>query len=423
MKKLLCVALALFMVTGLFAGLAMAEEGITLYVTDWEDDQMNAAIQKACDEIFTARTGVKVVILPNSYDDYGQGVTSMIDNKKVDIFQQGYDQGKTRFDQGTLLDLTDYIAAEPEFAEGFYPGAMDGWKSNDHVYGLPGLANVYGAFYNKTWLEENGLEVPTTDWTWDDLWALATKIHEITGEYGLYNFGTDIFSVTQISVSEGGQPFMDKPVDPTGVSVDEKLAEAVAKISELDIAGILPSRTYEGDGLQSQYEAGKIPLFWYGQWEINQLVQKADKIPFEWGYAPSPKGSVTGATLYDYTGWCARGTTEHPAEVWELLKFLASEGYGEVLNVTPVAACAHESTAAVFFDTVVAAGHPEAADAVKNMMERDQKVAIRFGGGWADDASKTWDITYNDLVDKGSSDFLGTLQKAADAVNMMILYQ
>ena len=218
-------------------------------------------------------------------------------------------------------------------------------------------------------------------------------------------------------VSEGGAPYIDKPIDPTGVTVDEKLVEAVKKISELDIAGILPSRTYEGDSLQSQFEAGAIPLLWYGQWEANSLIQTPPD--FEWGYAPSPKGSVTGAIMYDYTGWGVKASTPHPAEAIEVCKFLATECYGPVLAVTPVAACAHESTAQVFFDTLTAAGHPEAADAVKNMMERDHKVAMRFGGGWADDAKKLWDTGYNNLVDDGG-DFAGVLTDLANKVNAMI---
>ena len=418
MRKLLCVLLSMFMLTGLLAGVAAADDKITIYVTDWENDQMNAEIQKAADEYF-ADSNIKVEVLAGSYSDYGQQITAMITaGDNLDVFQQGYDQGKTRFDQGMVLDMTDALAADPDFVAGFYPGAMDGWTSNGHVYGLPGLANVYGVFYNVDWLTANGLAIPTTDWTWDDLWDLAAKIHEIDPNlYGLYNFDTGIFGTAQLGVSEGGAPFIDKPIDPSGVTVDEKMVEAVKKISELDIAGILPSRTYEGSSLQSQFEAGTIPLLWYGQWEINALIQTPPS--FQWGYAPSPKGSVTGATMYDYTGWCVKKTTEHPEEAMEVAKFLASACYGPVLAVTPVAACAHESTAQVFFDTVAAAGHPEAADAVQNMMEREYKVAVRFGGSWADDASKIWDVGYNDLVDKGG-DFEGVLAKLVQQVNAII---
>ena len=452
MKKFLSILLAALMVAALLAGCsgssdsgttAAAEtkaaeteaaktddggekaadsgEQVTIYVTDWENDQMNAAIQQACDDIFTKEhPNIKVEILAGSYSDYGQQITAMIQaGDNLDIFQQGYDQGATRYDQGMLLDITDRLAAEPDFEAGFYPGAMDGWKTKDHVYGLPGLANVYGCFYNKDLLKEKGLDEPTTDWTWDDLWALAEACKDTSNEtYGLYNFDTGIFGVTQLGVSEGGQPYIDKPIDPTGVTVDDKLVAAVEKIRELVADGTLPDRNYEGSDLQSQFEAGTMPLLWYGQWEINSLIQNPPD--FEWGYAPSPKGSVTGATMYDFTGWCIKKDCKYPDEAWEVLKFLASEGYGPVLKVTPVAACAHESTAQVFFDTVKEAGHPEAADAVENMMARDYKVAVRFGGAFSDDASKVWDVGYNDLINNGGDDFNGVLQDLAKQVNAII---
>ena len=422
MKKLAVGLAAALMATSIMPMVAMAdeEEQITIYVTDWENDQMNEAIQKACDEIFTAEhPNIKVEILAGSYSDYGQQITAMLQaGDNLDIFQQGYDQGATRFDQGMLMDLTDRLDAEPEFVEGFYPGAMDGWITDGHAYGLPGLANVYGVFYNKDMLADLGLDEPTTDWTWDDLWELAEACKdEDKGLYGLYNFDTGIFGVTQLGVSEGGQPYIDKVIDPTEVTVDEKLIEAVEKISSLIADKVLPPRTYEGSDIQSMFEAGTMPLLWYGQWEINSLIQNDPG--FEWGYAPSPAGSVTGATMYDYTGWVIKKDCAYPDEAWEVLKFLATEGYGSVLNVTPVAACAHESTAQVFFDTVEEAGHPEAADAVKNMMEREYKVAVRFGGAFADDASKVWDVGYNTLVDEGG-DFEEVLTDLAEQVNYII---
>ena len=441
MKKFFAVVLAVLMVVSMFAGCAKQQgtndttaqtqkptdsgnsssgEQVTIYVTDWENDQMNAAIQKACDEIFTpAHPNIKVEILSGSYSDYGQQITAMLQaGDNLDIFQQGYDQGTTRFDQGMLMDLTDRVNAEPEFMAGFYPGAMDGWQTKGHVYGLPGLANVYGVFYNKTLLESKGLSAPTTDWTWDDMWALARACADpANGTYGLYGFDTGIFGTSQLAVSEGGQPFMDKPVDPTGVTVDDKMVAAVEQIAGLIKDGVLPPRTYDGKDTQSMFEGGTMPMMWYGQWEINSLIQNPPS--FEWGYAPSPKGSVTGATMYDYTGWVIKKDCAHPDEAWEVLKFLSSEGYGSVLNVTPVAACAHASTAQVFFDTVSDAGHPESADAVENMMGRDYKVAIRFGGSWAGDASKVWDIGYNELMENGG-DFNAVLQDLAKQVNAII---
>ena len=439
MKKYLSVLLAVIMAAALLVGCGggssdsttaapetkkedggASGEQVTIYVTDWENDQMNAAIQKACDEIFTKEhPNIKIEILAGSYSDYGQQITAMLQaGDNLDIFQQGYDQGTTRYDQGMLMDLTDRLAAEPEFEAGFYPGSMDGWKTKGHVYGLPGLANVYGVFYNKDLLKAKGLKEPTTDWTWDDLWDLAEACKDqANGIYGLYNFDTGIFGTAQLGVSEGGAPFMDKPVDPTGVQCDDKMIAAVEKISDLIQDGTLPPRTYEGSDLQSMFEAGTMPLLWYGQWEINSLIQTPPA--FEWGFAPSPKGSVTGATMYDFTGWVIKKDCKYPDEAWEALKFLASTGYGEVLNVTPVAACAHESTAKVFFDTVKAAGHPEAADAVENMMAREYKVAVRFGGGWSDDASKVWDVGYNDLVDD-HGDFATVLPDLCKQVNAII---
>ena len=398
-----------------------SDDQVTIYVTDWENDQMNEAIQKACDEVFTpAHPNIKVEVLSGSYDDYGQQITAMLQaGDNLDIFQQGYDGGATRFGQGELLDVAEKVNAEQDFINGFYPGAMEGWTTGDSVYGLPGLANVYGVFYNKDLLAEKGLSEPSTDWTWDDLWDLAEACKDPANTtYGIYGYNTDIFGTAALGVSDGGQPFLDKPIDPSGVTCDDKLVASVKKISDLVLDGTLPPRTYEDSDVQSQFEAGTIPLLWYGQWEINSLIQNDPG--FEWGFAPSPKGSVTGAAAYDFVGWCIKKDCAHPDEAWEVLKFLSSECYSEVLKVAPVAACAHESTAQVFFDAVTDAGHQEAADAVKNLMEREYKTAMRFGGSWSDDAGKVWDVGYDELVDSGEGDFDSVLQDLCQKVNAII---
>ncbi|MCR5753555.1 MAG: extracellular solute-binding protein [Acetatifactor sp.] len=396
-------------------------EQVTLYVTDWENDAMNAAIQEACDNVFSKEhPNIKVVVLSGSYSDYGQQITAMIQaGDDLDIFQQGYDGACSNFQKGMLYDWTEYIEKEPDFVKGFYPGAMDGWKYDGKCYGLPGLANVYGIFYNKDILASKGLEEPKTDWTWDDLFALAEACKDTAnGQFGLYGLDTSIFGLNALSVSEGGSQFVDDLTNTTKVTVDDKLVAAAEKVAGYIADGTIPSRSYEGSSVQSMFESGAIPLMYYGQWEINSLIQNCPDL--NWGYAPTPKGSVTGATAYDFVGWSAKSNIKHPEETWELMKFLSSDVYKDVLKVAPVAACAHETSAQVFFDTVREAGHDEAADAVINMMERGDKTAIRYAAAWGSDASKLWDTEYNNLLDGTGSGNFEELKTLADQVNEVI---
>ena len=109
-----------------------------------------------------------------------------------------------------LTDWTDKAAADSEFMDGFYEGTVDGWQYDGKTYGLPGLVNVYGVFYNKDILANAGLAEPSADWTWADLFEYAEKLKDPSdNKFGLYGLNTDIFGLTNISVSEGGSPFVD----------------------------------------------------------------------------------------------------------------------------------------------------------------------------------------------------------------------
>ena len=348
----------------LLYGTSFADDKINIYVATWESDAMNAKLQQLCDEHF-ADTNIKVNFLAGNFSDYSRQITAMIRaNDNLDVFEAGYGTGYNLFVQDMVLDLTDALNTDEnqQWLEGFYTGSMDGWQSQENrIYGLPGLSNVYGVYYNATWLTEHNLPLPNNNWKWEDLWNLATRIHQAAPElYGLYNFDTSIFGVAQMSVSEGGANFVSSPVNTDRVTVDSTLSASAAKVSELIQAGVLPRRTYEGDSLCSQFEAGSIPLLWYGQWEANRLIQQS--VNFEWGFAAAPSGSVTRATAYDSTGFCISKNSPHPALALEVAKFLSTDCIGAAIAETPIAATAYESSAEDYYNALIAAGHPEAAD-------------------------------------------------------------
>ena len=159
---------------------AASGEVVTLRVVDWESDEMNAAMQDAFDNVFSVEhPNIKVEIVEGSYSDYSQQMNAMITaGEAPDVFQLGYDQGCSFYKKNLLTDWTDKVAEDTEFMDGFYEGTVDGWQYDGKTYGLPGLVNVYGVFYNKDILADAGLDEPSVDWTWDDLFDYAEKLKD-----------------------------------------------------------------------------------------------------------------------------------------------------------------------------------------------------------------------------------------------------
>ncbi len=393
-------------------------EVVTLRIVDWESDTMNDAMQDAFDNVFSVvHPNIKVEIVKGSYSDYNQALRGMITaGEAPDVFQLGYDQACSFYRMNLLTDWAEKVEQEPEFVESFYAGTMQGWQYRGATYGFPSLVNVYGIFYNKEILENAKLEEPKTGWTWDDLWTYAgTLADPSSNKYGIYGLGNAAFDIANISTAAGGAPFIDSLTDTTAVTVDDKFIEAATKRKELIADGIIPQTSYDGGNQQSMFEAGEVGLYYYGQWEIDNLLRSCPDL--NWGYAATPKGASGATTTYDTVGWVSPKDLAHPEETWELIKFMSGQMYESVLKVTPVAPCAHKDYANVFYDAVTEAGHPEAAEAVREMMSVETKNGVRYAADWASDASKMWDEGYNNFLDsKADTD----LKELADKVNEVI---
>lgn len=80
---------------------------------------------------------------------------------------------------GILLDLTDALAEDPEWAATFLDGALDTYKLDaygvDGIYALPNELNVDAIFYNKTLFTQAG--ITETPKTMDEFYDVIDKLN------------------------------------------------------------------------------------------------------------------------------------------------------------------------------------------------------------------------------------------------------
>ncbi|MBP3963041.1 ABC transporter substrate-binding protein [Paenibacillus lignilyticus] len=86
-----------------------------------------------------------------------------------------------RVDAGVALDLSTKSDYDIDGQMG--PDAAQ-WKISDKYYGIPTKKNMAFIWMNKKMLDDAGLPLPPTDWTWDDLRDYAKKLTK-DGVYGL----------------------------------------------------------------------------------------------------------------------------------------------------------------------------------------------------------------------------------------------
>ena len=94
--------------------------------------------------------------------------------------------------------------------------------------------------------------------------------------------------------------------------MDDKFIEAATKRKELIADGIMPQTSYDGGNQQSMFEAGEVGLYYYGQWEIDNLLRSCPDL--NWGYVATPQGASGATTTYDTVGWVSPKDLEHPED-------------------------------------------------------------------------------------------------------------
>ncbi|MFD0693361.1 ABC transporter substrate-binding protein [Paenibacillus sp. GCM10027628] len=384
----------------------------------WESQEMNNKIMASMKKFEEQNPGITVKMVPAPLKDYGIKINEMIAAKKApDIFMTGNDMELQNGAKGLLYDWSAQASSDKAFMDGFYAGVTDSWKWNNKLYGLPGLLNTYGVFYNKKMFKDAGLQEPKTGWTYDEFFNDMAKLASNKGgmqQYGYYG-RPDPFNISLYSVSAGGASFTDSIVNPTKVEVSPQYVEGVKKYQKAIAEGSMMPPTIDASNVMASFKDGKIPMTMQGQWVADDLIRNAPNL--EWGFAPQPVVK-TQAEIYDAVGFCSPAAIKNPDAVWKVLKYLESTMYQEVLPSTPVAPAAYKSATSAYFDTLKKAGHQDLADGIDYILKSPSIQPVRFVTSWAGKANPFIDSVWNNVL--GGKGGEKELKDMADKVNKVI---
>ncbi len=377
---------------------------IHVTVMTWESNITNAAIDEALKSFMAANPDIVVERIPTPNSGYSDKLNAMVQSNQLpDIFWSGNDTAFLYGDQGLLYDWSKYAKAENSNAfrmDQFAPSTVENWTTPDgKLYGLPTLMNTYGFWYNEDLLKAANVPVPKAGWTYDDLFAtmkaLTVKNGKKITRYGLYNGPVDPFMISDCSVSNGGQPFMDKVIKPTQVTADAKYVACLQKWAEATQNGWVTPPGYPADGLTDQFLAGQVPLLFYGQWFAPIFIEGQPS--FKYGFAPMPNADKV-VQPYDAVGIASPAYIKNPDAVWKVMKFLSTDAWNTILAKSPVAPPAHLPSTQVYYDTLKADNLSSVADAVKYELAAQDKQGIRFTAPWSAKANDILTAYWEDIL-------------------------
>ena len=331
MKKLLSMLLILALALSI-APLALAEgleplttDEITLRYACWGQAEAGEpeVLQALIAQFEEAHPNIHVEFVPIDQGTWDAGLTNLASQGQLpDVFWVF--SVSAAVSNEWALDLTEFYEKDPD-AQELYPTMVSSSKIGGKNYSYPAVLFPHMVFMNKTLFDKYNVDLPSTDWTWDDYFDLAEELsHPEEFYFGVSNpLYVDLFPAA-INGNQGKFGW-----DGEAYHFDDVWVEAVETRAEVINNKICEWMSAEDKeavlGDPGAWPPGKGRTAMHIDWPwtmamFNTTVK--EETGCEFVYYPLPMGEGKGELAIVDNGIIA-ASTEHPREAWELAKWMS----------------------------------------------------------------------------------------------------
>ena len=245
---------------------------------------------------------------------------------------------------GTYLPIQDYLTADGEDYTDLF-GELASLVATDkdgNIYGIPKYYNTFKVFYNKSMMDEAGIEIPEDGcWSWDEFVEAAKTLNDPdNGVYGCVWPTTWCDTITSVAACTGWDYVKaDEEGNVTPNFDDPRLEDAMTKIRDLaDVEGVTPSlATMQAESLNrrvyfaSQQTAMIVDGPYTFQWMKNYMFNDPGEGPldFEVGVAELPylEGGENCSFANVVGLWGIPKTSGNPEASYRFIRFIETEDW------------------------------------------------------------------------------------------------
>ena len=318
------IALFLVLATLLsLSGAVLAQDTVTLRVWTGSSSPVENEFKEAQIAAFEAANpniDVELLISP----DYGTQIrAAFASGDYPEVFTVGqFDFPQWQHD-GLIAVGNDYIEAQDDI----YAGLRAAFTVEGDLYGAPKDFSTLALLYNIDLFEAAGVELPTADWTWDDMAAAAEALTGV--EEGVVGFSAaaDKFRWMAFFYANGAEIF-----DAEGEVVfdSEAAIEALSFYQSFveNGTGDLPGNLEAGWNGEA-FGQGSAAMTIEGNWAIGYLNDTFPEL--NWGVAEVPVAPNGGKGTLTFTeAWVvsSRAEGEVAEAAWQLVNFMTGAGEG-----------------------------------------------------------------------------------------------
>ena len=390
----------------------------TLVIWSWGADEEKIAREDMVAAYQAANPDVKIEhsVVPTADGVWDQRMTAALAaGTGPDVIQMSPDWYGLFSDH--FVDLNQFVERDGlDFDAVITEGMMTPYYAADgKLDGMPLLQNVFSLAYNADMFNEFGVDLPTADWTWDDVLAAAKQFASGSGADATYGLSTH-WNLAQFSIIiKGGSPYS---ADLTTLELDTPEVRAgVDLFGEMIATGAMPDNAAsQALPQEQQFVSGRAAMYIMGGFEA-KLISDLIGDNFEWGAVSMPQ--VPGGTnnLRFATGYAMVNTSQNQDLAWDFMKSVSFDN-DEMAEITArVGMPSNKHIAETVFAKQV--NGPVANEVFLGGLDT---ARLWIWGGAFSEVGSIWDQVWESVTIQGVSadeameEYLPSLQRAWDEV-------
>jgi multiple sugar transport system substrate-binding protein len=295
--------------------------------------------QKANDDLIAKFTqqnpNIQVKYETFAYDDYIQTLqTSMAAGNEADVIELFGTWTCSYALGGRLLEVPADVMTYDQATQIYYKSPLDGYYCGGKLYGLPQEFNLEngGALLNPALFEKHNVPYPPKWATFADMLADAQKMteYDATGKMMTAGFspvtGDGLpFTLLGGILEQGGSYFA---ADGKHFTFDtpqaRKVIQMLVDLAQKDkvVDPVLFNDT--SNPVSTSFFTGNIAIGFVGSWAAGTGVSEYPDMKFGYVEIPTYFGGERHFATDSGWGKVVSAHTQHPAEAWKLVQFMAS---------------------------------------------------------------------------------------------------
>ena len=235
-----------------------------------------------------------------------------------------------------------------------YPEAMAELYTYDGTpYAVPTSYDSIGLWYNEDLFEKAGVEVPTGEWTWEDLHEAAQEISEALKDEGVYGFAGGAYNQElfyNLIFQAGGAVLNEDATEAQYSSPGSR--EALQFLRDMVEDGSSPTIQTTADTSPDElFKSGKAAMVYGGSFRVQGYVDSAVGESIQ--VVPLPKGKERGVVLHG-GAVVASAASDNAAAAAAFAVYHGSEEGQQIIGESGASIPAFQGTEQAYIDA-----HPE----------------------------------------------------------------